>query len=183
MPTVMSPGSPARNGSAHSHRFVGRKYGAFARETTPAVTAAAMECTVRLDSLWGRVSSRFSSWLEDGLRDFHFALRSLAKIPGFTAIAVIVIAVGIGSNTAVFSVINIVLLKPLPYPNPQSLVQLMEAGPQGSFSGSSVPKFNIWHQQSSIFQYVAAYDQGGAGLNLTGGLRPTCRDWRPVPLE
>ena len=118
------------------------------------------------------MSSRFSSWLEDALRDFHFALRSLAKIPGFTAIAVIVIAVGIGSNTAVFSVINTVLLKPLPYPNPQSLVQLMETGPEGSNFGGSVPKFNIWRQQSSVFQYVAAYDQGGAGLNLTGGTEP-----------
>ncbi len=93
-------------------------------------------------------------------------------MPGFTAIAVIVIAVGIGANTAVFSVINTVLLKPLTYPEPQSLVQLMNTGPQGTFPGANVPKFNIWHQQSSIFQYVAGYDQGGAGLNLTGGNDP-----------
>jgi putative ABC transport system permease protein len=107
--------------------------------------------------------------VEDVWRDFRFALRSLAKMPGFTAIAVLVIAVGIGSNTAVFSVINTVLLKPLTYPEPQSLAQLMETGPQGSFQGASVPKFNIWRQQTSVFQYVAGYDQGGAGLNLTGG--------------
>ena len=110
--------------------------------------------------------------MEDVWRDFRFALRSLAKMPGFTAVAVIVIAVGIGSNTAVFSVINTVLLKPLTYPEPQSLVQLMETGPQGSFRGASVPKFNIWRQQTSIFQYVAGYDQGGSGLNLTGGGEP-----------
>lgn len=115
-----------------------------------------------------------SSWfrIEDAWRDFRFALRSLAKMPGFTAIAVIVIAVGIGANTAVFSVINSVLLKPLPYPDPQSLVQLTETGPEGTNYGSNVPKFNIWHQQSSIFQYVAGYDQGGSGLNLTGGAEP-----------
>jgi putative ABC transport system permease protein len=111
-------------------------------------------------------------WIEDGWRDLRFALRSLAKMPGFTAIAIIVIAVGIGANTAVFSVINTVLLKPLTYPEPQSLVQLMNTGPQGTFPGANVPKFNIWHQQSSIFQYVAGYDQGGAGLNLTGGNDP-----------
>lgn len=111
-------------------------------------------------------------WIEDAWRDFRFALRSLAKMPGFTAIAVIVIAVGIGCNTAVFSVINTVLLKPLTYPEPQSLVQLMETGPQGSFQGASVPKFNIWRQQTSIFQYVAGYDQGGSGLNLGGGGEP-----------
>jgi len=111
-------------------------------------------------------------WIEDAWRDLRFALRSLAKMPGFTAIAIIVIAVGIGANTGVFSVINTVLLKPLSYPDPQSLVQLMNTGPQGSFSGANVPKFNIWHQQTSVFQCVAGYDQGGAGLNLTGGNDP-----------
>lgn len=111
-------------------------------------------------------------WIEDAWRDLRFALRSLAKMPGFTAIAIIVIAVGIGANTAVFSVINSVLLKPLPYPEPQSLVQLTETGPQGTNFGTNVPKFNIWHQQTSIFQYVAGYDQGGSGLNLTGGAEP-----------
>ena len=111
-------------------------------------------------------------WIEDAWRDLRFALRSLAKMPGFTAIAIIVIAVGIGANAGVFSVINTVLLKPLSYPDPQSLVQLMNTGPQGSFSGANVPKFNIWHQQTSVFQCVAGYDQGGAGLNLTGGNDP-----------
>ena len=111
-------------------------------------------------------------WVEDAWRDLRFASRSLAKVPGFTTIAILVIVVGIGANTAVFSVINTVLLKPLTYPDPQSLVQLMNTSPQGSFPGANVPKFNIWHQQSGIFQYVAGYDQGGAGLNLTGGTDP-----------
>ncbi len=108
-------------------------------------------------------------WFEDAGRDFRFALRSLAKRPGFATIAILVVAVGIGANTAVFSVINAVLLKPLTYPDPQSLMQLMNTGDQGSFPGANVPKFNIWHQQTSIFQSVAGYDQGGAGLNITGG--------------
>jgi len=111
-------------------------------------------------------------WIEDAWRDLRFALRSLAKTPGFAAIAVLVIAVGIGANTAVFSVINTVLLKPLSYPDPQSLVMLMNTGPQGSFPGANVPKFNIWHQQTRIFQAVAGFDQAGAGLNLTGGSDP-----------
>jgi len=55
-------------------------------------------------------------WLDNTWRDLRFALRSLAKVPGFTAIAILVIAVGIGANTAVFSVVNTVLLKPLTYP-------------------------------------------------------------------
>ena len=82
------------------------------------------------------------------------------------------IAVGIGANTAVFSVINTVLLKPLTYPDPQSLVHLMNTGDQGSFPGANVPKFSIWRQQTGIFHQVAAYDSGGAGLNLTGNDQP-----------
>jgi predicted permease len=111
-------------------------------------------------------------WIENGGRDLRFALRALAKTPGFTLIAILVIAVGIGVNTAVFSVINTALLKPLTYPDPQSLVQLMNASPRGSFPGANIPKFNIWHQQSTVFERVAAYDFGGAGLNLTGGDHP-----------
>jgi putative ABC transport system permease protein len=61
-------------------------------------------------------------WISDLKRDFSLAVRTFAKTPGFIAIAVLVIAVGIGVNTAVFSVINAVLLKPLTYPNPQELV-------------------------------------------------------------
>ena len=119
-------------------------------------------------------SYRSLPWIEDLWRDLKFVLRSLSKTPGFTAIALIVIAVGIGVNTAVFSVINTVLLKPLTYPDPQSLVQLMNTFPQSPVPrpGANVPKFNIWHQQTSIFDKVAAYDSGGAGLNLTGGDHP-----------
>src|ERR1700752_5388702 len=105
-------------------------------------------------------------------RDIRFAVRSLLKAPGFTVVAILVMAVGIGANTAVFSVVNTVLLKPLTYPDPQSLVHLMNTGDQGSFPGANVPKFNIWRQQTEIFQQVAAYDSGGAGLNLTGNDRP-----------
>ena len=126
-----------------------------------------------MDSIGDHVWSYGSvPWIEDAWRDLRFALRSLAKVPGFTAIAILVIAVGIGANTAVFSVVNTVLLKPLTYPEPEALMQLMNTSPQGSFPGANVPKFNIWRQQSSIFLYVAGYDQGGAGLNLTGGNDP-----------
>ena len=111
-------------------------------------------------------------WIETLLRDLRFAWRSLKKTPAFTVIAILVIAVGVGVNTAVFSVINTVLLKPLTYPDPQSLVQLMNTSRQGSFPGANIPKFNVWSQQKKIFQQVAAYDFGGAGMNLTGGDQP-----------
>ncbi len=111
-------------------------------------------------------------WLDAVGRDLKFVARSLRKTPGFTIIAIIVIAVGIGVNTAVFSVINTVLLKPLTYPDPQSLVMVMNTSPRGSGPGANVPKFAMYRQQTGIFSQVAAFDSGGAGLNLTGGDHP-----------
>jgi putative ABC transport system permease protein len=111
-------------------------------------------------------------WIENMWRDLRFVLRSLAKTPGFAATAIVVLAVGIGANTAIFSVVNTILLKPLTYPEPESLVQLTNVSPQGKFPVANVPKFNIWHQQTAVFQFVAGYDQGGAGLNLAGGDNP-----------
>jgi putative ABC transport system permease protein len=102
-------------------------------------------------------------------RDLRFAVRSLARTPGFTAIVLLVIAVGIGVNTAVFSVVDAVLLKPLTYPDPDALVRLVTTSDRGPIPVASIPEYNIWQQQSDIFQQVAAYDWGGAGLNLTGG--------------
>ena len=111
-------------------------------------------------------------WIEDGWRDLRFAVRSLARTPGFTSIALLVIAVGIGVNTAVFSVVDAVVLKPLTYPDPQALVQLVTTSNQGPIPVASIPEYDIWKQQSAIFQQVAAYDWGGAGMNLTGGDHP-----------
>jgi predicted permease len=124
--------------------------------------------TVR-DEEWRR---RSLPWLDAVGRDLKFVARSLRKTPGFTIIAILVIAVGIGVNTAVFSVINTVLLKPLTYPNPQELVMLLNTSPRGSGPGANVPNFALYRQQTSIFSQVAASDFGGAGLNLTGGDHP-----------
>jgi hypothetical protein len=82
------------------------------------------------------------------------------------------LALGIGANTAIFSVINTVLLHPLPYPEPDRLVVLMNSSPQGSGPAASVPKYNIWRAQTDVLQDVAAYDTGGPGLNVSGGDRP-----------
>jgi putative ABC transport system permease protein len=111
-------------------------------------------------------------WIESLWRDLRFAQRTLAKTPGFTVIAILLIAVATGVNTAVFSVTDAVLLKPLTYPDPQALVELRNTSPQGSFPGANIPKFNLWRQQTAIFQNVAAYDWGGSGLNITGGDQP-----------
>jgi putative ABC transport system permease protein len=111
-------------------------------------------------------------WLDDGARDLRFALRSLARTPAFTVITLLVIAVGIGVNTAVFSVIDAVLLKPLTWPDPGALVQLVLNTDRGAFAGASIPEFALWSQQAGLFQQIAAYDFGAAGVNLTGGDHP-----------
>ncbi len=113
------------------------------------------------------------SWIEDLWRDFRFALRALKKVPGFVTIAVVVIAVGIGANTAVFSVIDAVLLKPFPYPNPHELVLLIGKVPRwASLPGGNIPRYSLLRRQTGIFQQVAAYDFGSAGLNIDGGDHP-----------
>jgi putative ABC transport system permease protein len=69
-------------------------------------------------------------------------------------------------------VVNTVLLKPLDYPDPGRIVQFLNTSPQGSGGGASVTKFNNWRAQTNVFQDVAAYDGGGAGVNVTGGTYP-----------
>lgn len=104
--------------------------------------------------------------------DIRHAFRMFRKSPGFTATAVCALALGIGANTAIFSVINAVILKPLPFPDADRIVVLMNSSPQGSGPAASVPKFNVWRQQTAVLKDVAAYDTGGPGLNLSGGDRP-----------
>ena len=111
-------------------------------------------------------------WGDEGWRDLRFAVRSLARTPEFTLVALLLIAVGIGVNTAVFSVVDAVLLKPLTYPDPQALVQLVTISSREPIPVASIPEYNIWQEQSAIFQQVAAYDWGGAGIDLTGGDHP-----------
>src|SRR5580658_3305528 len=96
--------------------------------------------------------------METLLQNLRYGLRTLAKSPGFTAIAILTLAIGIGPNTAIFSVVNAVLLQPLSYPNPDRLVELELSSPQGNGDITSIPKFNVWREQSQVFDSVAAYD-------------------------
>jgi len=100
--------------------------------------------------------------------DIKHSLHMFVKNPGFTFAALAALALGIGANTAIFTVVNTVLLKPLSYPNAERIVQFQTTDPEGNYSSASITKFHIWQQQSSVFQEVAAYDFGGPGFNITG---------------
>jgi putative ABC transport system permease protein len=106
------------------------------------------------------------------LHDIRYALRALRRTPAFTATALAALAIGIGANTAIFSVVNTVLLKPLTYPAADRIVLFFQTTPAGPNYGASATKFNVLRRQTAAFQEVSAYEYRGAGLNLTGGAAP-----------
>ena len=106
--------------------------------------------------------------MDNLLTDLRHALRMFAKNPGFTFAVVAALALGIGADTAIFSVVNTVLLKPLSYPDPDRIVQFLLTSPQGQGPGASATEFHVWQEQKNVFADVAAYDFSGKGLNLTG---------------
>jgi putative ABC transport system permease protein len=106
--------------------------------------------------------------MSDFWDNFKHAVRMFRSNPGFTFAAIAALALGIGINTAIFTVVDAVLLKPLTYPDADRIVQFLLTSPDGKGPGASIPKFHLWEQQTNVFQDVAAYDFGGPGFNLTG---------------
>src|SRR5579864_1994289 len=106
------------------------------------------------------------------LQDVRYGLRILHKSHGFSAVAIITLALGIGANTAIFSAVNAALLRPLPYHDPTGLVWITEIWPQ-QHDNASVPSpdYTNWSAQAHSFAEVAAYD-GGEESNLTGAGEP-----------
>ena len=106
-------------------------------------------------------------FFETLLHDLRYAFRMLRHNPGFTAAAVIVLALGIGANTALFSIVNGVLLRPLPYPQAGQLVTLRESKPNFATGSISLPHFLDWQKDNRTFASMAAM-RGGRSLVLTG---------------
>jgi predicted permease len=104
------------------------------------------------------------------LQDIRFGLRVLAKNPGFTAIAILTLALGIGANTALFSVVNGVLLNPLPFPNPDELVAVYTKSPNFQESSISYPNFLDWQKDNHSFASLSAFRSDD--FNLTGAGEP-----------
>ena len=110
--------------------------------------------------------------METLLADVRQAIRLLVKNPGFALVAVAALALGIGANTGIFSVVDKVLLQPLPYPHPEQIVQLGRKYAQGEGFSNSIPKYNTWRANQNVFSAMAIYDQEGPGLNISRGERP-----------
>jgi putative ABC transport system permease protein len=114
--------------------------------------------------------SRGTMWFESIVQDVRFAFRTLGKSPGFTAVVVLTLALGIGANAAIFSFVNAVLLKPLPYAHPEQIVSVAEKLPSGDGNFISTLNFLDWERQNRCFQFLSAVAPDT--VTLTGSDRP-----------
>jgi macrolide transport system ATP-binding/permease protein len=109
--------------------------------------------------------------IQNFLQDFRYAVRLLRKSAGFTTVAVLSLALGVGANTAVFSVIHAVLLRSLLYPDPDRLVRLMRQFPQEIDDALSIPQFEFWKEHSAAFESLAGYRSAGDVSFVSGAGR------------
>jgi len=114
------------------------------------------------------------------MNDLRFAFRQLLKNPGFTAVAVVTLALGIGANTAIFSFVDTILLKPLPYVNPERLVQLFENNVVNGWHKNAIgaPVIAEWRKQATVFEGIAA--RGNGPYSLTGRGTPVVLSGAPI---
>ena len=130
----------------------------------------------KLELLWRSLGAFWDAlWLqrqrleEDMFQDLRFGFRMLLKNPGFTLVAVLTLALGIGANTAIFSVVNAVLLRPLPFAESERLVWVWDTLPQLTTAPTSLPDFLDWKEQNRSFENLAAYQSGNMFLDTGDG--------------
>ncbi|MGA2084473.1 MAG: ABC transporter permease, partial [Terracidiphilus sp.] len=128
------------------------------------------------------------TWLELLMRDVRYGVRTLARTPGFTAIAILVMALGIGANVALFTIVRSVLLKPLPFQDPERLVRLYEQSADDSFpyNDSAAGVFAEWKRLSHGFTDLAicgygGYNLSGSGEQLPEAVRAATFSWNFLP--
>ena len=100
--------------------------------------------------------------------DLRQGFRNLIKTPSFTIVAIAVLALGIGANTVVFTLLNSLLLRPLPYPNSEDIVLVERKFSEGTGNSVSIPKFNVWKRENQVLDHLSAYDFSGPGVNMRG---------------
>src|SRR4030095_2259282 len=105
-------------------------------------------------------------------QDLRYGARMLLKKPGFALIAAFTLALGIGANTAIFSVVSAVLLRPLPYPEPERLMQIGRSYGGNEVYPASEPKFIFWRENNQSFEVMAATQGFGSGVHVSGGGEP-----------
>jgi len=119
--------------------------------------------------------------MEALFQDLRYALRSLRKSPSFTIVALLALALGIGANAAMFTIVNAVVLRPLPYKDSGRLVYLMEAFKRRPGMSFSYPEFHDYHNQNHVFDSMAAIQ--GEGFILSGGSTPQHLHGRNITSE
>src|SRR5438132_6596053 len=110
-------------------------------------------------------SARWESFVETLWQDLRFAVRILRKWPGFTTVAIASLALGIGASTSIFSVVDAVLLRPLPYPNPQQIVRVWEQAPDGHRMSLADPNFEDFRAQNHTLSGLALYNDGPESIS------------------
>jgi putative ABC transport system permease protein len=117
-----------------------------------------------MDALWLQPRR----WEDEMFQDLRFGVRMLLKNPGFALVAIATLALGIGANTAIFSVVNGVLLRPLPYDEPERLLFVTEHGSSGGEMGISYPNFLDWHARNRVFERIGFFNSGSYKLTAGG---------------
>ena len=112
--------------------------------------------------------SRRVHLLETFFQDVRYGLRMLRRNPGFAMVAILTLALGIGANTAIFSVVNGVLLNPLPYPYPEQLITLHESKPNFQYGSVSYPNFRDWQKSNRAFSAIGITRYTAFGLTGMG---------------
>jgi predicted permease len=120
-------------------------------------------------------------WLENAWRDVRYGLAGLVRDPGFTAVVMGVLALGIGANVAMFGLLDAVMLKPLPFGNPDRIVRIWEAPRPGVTNATSAPDFLDWRRMATAFEALAA--ESPISMALTGAGDPVRLEGRAVTAE
>src|ERR1051326_705716 len=106
------------------------------------------------------------------MNHFRFALRPLIKNPAFSAVAIAAVALGIGANTAIFSIVNAVLLRPLPYPDAERIMVLNESSGPGQDYAVALPDYFDWQKENTVFEHLAATHKDSRNLSGIPGRDP-----------